>query len=222
MVTILADNYYGYCKKEVKTQISFAANLFGMCEEEHAGGAIAFATYVLGQEFHAGRTVSLKKAKYSDAIGLLGDLAEPRPEGYAKDKRFSDIYYVPEDAVFNVLDGTITWRQARSRRAPHAAQRCHVLPAVRISHPSGEANRRNGLATGRRAAARNAVPQAVHGVGRRQIGDFEVDRQRAAEGSGVRQGLSSRHGPGGRDFRARFFRGSTGSAFPTRGRGGRS
>ena len=111
MVTILADNYYGYCKKEVKTQISFAANLFGLCEEEHAGGAIAFATYVLGQEFYAGRTVSLKKAKYSDAMCLLGDLAEPRPEGYAKDKRFSDIYYVPEDSVFNVLDGTITWRR---------------------------------------------------------------------------------------------------------------
>jgi hypothetical protein len=111
MVTILADNYYGYCKKEVKTQISFAANLFGMCEEEHAGGAIAFATYVLGQEFHAGRTVSLKKANYTDAIGLLGDLAEPRPEGYATDRRFSDIYHVPEDAVFHVLDGTITWRK---------------------------------------------------------------------------------------------------------------
>src|SRR5437588_296092 len=26
MVTIISDNYYGYCKKEVKTQISFAAN----------------------------------------------------------------------------------------------------------------------------------------------------------------------------------------------------
>src|SRR5581483_5396954 len=50
MVTIIADNYYGYCKKEVKTQISFAANLYGLCEEEHAGGAIAFATYILGQE----------------------------------------------------------------------------------------------------------------------------------------------------------------------------
>ncbi len=42
MVTIIADNYFGYCKKEVKTQISFSANLFGLCEEEHAGGAIAF------------------------------------------------------------------------------------------------------------------------------------------------------------------------------------
>jgi hypothetical protein len=29
IVTIIADNYYGYCKKEVKTQISYAANLYG-------------------------------------------------------------------------------------------------------------------------------------------------------------------------------------------------
>ena len=61
MVTIIADNYYGYCKKEVKTQISFAANLYGLCEEEHAGGAIAFATYVLGQEFRAGNAVELEE-----------------------------------------------------------------------------------------------------------------------------------------------------------------
>ena len=33
ILTIIADNYYGYCKKEVKTQISYAANLFGLCEE---------------------------------------------------------------------------------------------------------------------------------------------------------------------------------------------
>ena len=76
MVTIIADNYYGYCKKEVKTQISFAANLYGLCEEEHAGGAIAFATYVLGQEFRAGNAVSLKKARFSDAMRLLGPMVE--------------------------------------------------------------------------------------------------------------------------------------------------
>ena len=55
--TIITDNYFGYCKKEVKTQISFAANLFGLCEEEHAGGAIAFPSYLLGREFYAGRTI---------------------------------------------------------------------------------------------------------------------------------------------------------------------
>ena len=29
IVTVIADNYFGYCKKEVKTQISYSANLFG-------------------------------------------------------------------------------------------------------------------------------------------------------------------------------------------------
>ena len=73
IVTIIADNYYGYCKKEVKTQISYAANLFGLCEEEHAGGAIAFPAYVLGQEFYAGRTVLTKPVEYDAAMKLLGD-----------------------------------------------------------------------------------------------------------------------------------------------------
>ncbi|HUI80923.1 MAG TPA: hypothetical protein VLY24_23525 [Bryobacteraceae bacterium] len=109
MVTIIADNYYGYCKKEVKTQISFSANLYGLCEEEHAGGALAFATYVLGQEFYADRTVSLKKTTFAEAMQLLGDMVEQHPEGYGVDKRFPDIYYVPENAAFRALEGSITW-----------------------------------------------------------------------------------------------------------------
>ena len=44
IVTVIADNYFGYCKKEVKTQISYSANLFGLCEEEHAGGASGLST----------------------------------------------------------------------------------------------------------------------------------------------------------------------------------
>jgi len=35
----------------VKTQISFAANLFGLCEEEHAGGALVFPSYDLGEDY---------------------------------------------------------------------------------------------------------------------------------------------------------------------------
>src|SRR5271154_2608876 len=111
IVTILADNYYGYCKKEVKTQISYAANLFGLAEEEHAGGAIAFATYVLGTEFFAGRTVSLKKATFEQGMALLGDLIERQPEGYAIDRRYPDVFYVPEDSVFTLRDGFVRWQR---------------------------------------------------------------------------------------------------------------
>ena len=37
----------------MKTQICYAANLFGNVEEEHAGGALAFPSYNLGIDFDA-------------------------------------------------------------------------------------------------------------------------------------------------------------------------
>jgi hypothetical protein len=110
MVTIIADNYYGYCKKEVKTQISFAANLYGMCEEEHAGGAIAFATYVLGQSFRAADAVSLKAANYRDATRLLGPMIDEHVEGYSVDRTYPEIIYVPENSEFSVRQGTVKWK----------------------------------------------------------------------------------------------------------------
>jgi hypothetical protein len=109
IVTIIADNYYGYCKKEVKTQISYAANLFGLCEEEHAGGAIAFPAYVLGQQFFAGRTVLTKQVVFEDAMRLLGDRIEIRPERYAVDRTYPDVFYVPENADFLVREGCVRW-----------------------------------------------------------------------------------------------------------------
>ena len=129
MVTVIADNYYGYCKKEVKTQISYAANLYGLCEEEHAGGAMAFATYVLGQDFDAGRTVSLKKASFEQGMELLGDMAERRPEGYAIDRRYPEIIYIPENAVFSVPKSRVTWEHdGRSHQLTLRTGGAYVLP----------------------------------------------------------------------------------------------
>ena len=48
VITLIADNYYGYSKKEIKTQISYSANLFGLVEEEHAGGAILLDSAAVG------------------------------------------------------------------------------------------------------------------------------------------------------------------------------
>jgi hypothetical protein len=130
MVTIIADNYYGYCKKEVKTQISFAANLYGLAEEEHAGGAMAFATYVLGLDFYADRTVSLKKAKFEQAMQLLGPMVERKHEGYAVDRRYPDILYVPEDTAFNVREGSVQWnRGGTTQRLTLRAETTYVLPS---------------------------------------------------------------------------------------------
>jgi phosphoenolpyruvate carboxykinase (diphosphate) len=130
MVTIIADSYYGYCKKEVKTQISFAANLYGAAQEEHAGGAIAFPSYVLGQDFYADRTVPLKDATFDHAMQLLGNLVDRKPEGYAVDRRYPDVFYLPESAEFYVRQGHICWtRDGESRRLTMRAGDVYVLPS---------------------------------------------------------------------------------------------
>jgi hypothetical protein len=130
MVTIIADSYFGYSKKEVKTQISFAANLYGLCEEEHAGGAIAFPTYVLGQDFIADRTVKLKPATFEDAMCLLGERAERRPQGYAVDRTHPSILYIPENAEFNVRGGFIRWDlNGQSQQITLRAGEMYFLPS---------------------------------------------------------------------------------------------
>jgi hypothetical protein len=130
MVTVIADNYFGYCKKEVKTQISFAANLYGACEEEHAGGAIAFPTYVLGNEFYGGRTVRLADTRFNDAMALLGDRVERRPEGYAVDRSYPDIFYVPEDSAFNVRTGLVQWSDSNgTHQLTLRSSDTYVLPS---------------------------------------------------------------------------------------------
>jgi hypothetical protein len=129
IVTLIADNYYGYCKKEVKTQISYAANLFGLCEEEHAGGAIAFPAYVLGQEFYAGRTVLTKQVIYEDAMKLLGDRIELQPARFAIDRQYPNIFYVPQNADFLVREGVVRWRyQGGTHSLVLRAGEVYVLP----------------------------------------------------------------------------------------------
>ena len=88
IVTIIADNYFGYCKKEVKTQLSFAANLFGLAEEEHAGGALVFQSYDLGEEFNGDILARRSNHSFMEMSSLFGSLMDMQPEGYAVDKKF--------------------------------------------------------------------------------------------------------------------------------------
>ena len=85
IVTVIADNYFGYCKKEVKTQISYSANLFGNAEEEHAGGALVFPSYNLGQEYtenRCGDAYTLAEVLERDPERFAA-----QPEGHALDLR---------------------------------------------------------------------------------------------------------------------------------------
>src|SRR5690606_15575468 len=108
-VTLIADNYYGYCKKEVKTQISFSANLFGLCEEEHGGGAIAFPSYDLGEEFHLDERLPTNNFTFKELVKEYAEIMDLQEEGYGIDKQYPNIYYVPENAHFNLLDQQVTW-----------------------------------------------------------------------------------------------------------------
>ncbi len=113
IVTLIADNYFGYCKKEVKTQISYSANLFGFAEEEHAGGAVAFASYDLGDVFWDDGRYLANGASLENTLETLGPkAAELRPEGYAVDAAHPGIFYVPKDANFNLSKECVSWKKA--------------------------------------------------------------------------------------------------------------
>ncbi len=111
VVTLIADNYYGYTKKEIKTQISYSANLFGLVEEEHAGGAIAFprgnmTDKLFGKSFTAKFN---KKYTFKDTVSLLGKSVIVYPESYAVDKNYPDIIYIPEHADININKSRVSW-----------------------------------------------------------------------------------------------------------------
>ncbi len=134
IVTLIADNYYGYCKKEVKAQISYAANLMGGVEEEHAGGAVAFASYSLGDEFRVnsrrynGRTFDAVARDYVEFI-------ERRPEGYGVDKQYPTVIYIPENAFVSLTDRCVKWSspnptgEITEQRIPLSPDNIYLAPS---------------------------------------------------------------------------------------------
>ena len=110
MVTVIADNYFGYCKKEVKTQLSYAANLLGCAEEEHSGGARVYPAYNLGPEFHDDYTPD--DFALADVLARDPQRFELQPEGHAIDLTQPHIVLVPGGADYSMRNQTISWRDA--------------------------------------------------------------------------------------------------------------
>lgn len=141
MVTVIADNYFGYCKKEVKTQISYSANLFGLAEEEHAGGARLFPTYDLGETFSGTSKEPNLGHSFEQTVRILGDIIDVHPEGYAVDKKFPNIVYVPENSVFDLYGQTVKWtRDGQEQSIKLLANKVYVRPSgyrVRMEKPPG-------------------------------------------------------------------------------------
>ena len=129
IVTLLADNYYGYGKKEVKTQISYAANLYGSAEEEHAGGAVAFQRFNHGEEYGVASITREPGYDFADMVARYGELMDVKPEGYAVDKRFKQIIYVPQDLRMHMNGQTITWQhQGKTQTIRLQPENIYVQP----------------------------------------------------------------------------------------------
>jgi hypothetical protein len=141
IVTIIADNYFGYCKKEVKTQLSYAANLFGLAEEEHAGGALVFQSYDLGEEFSGDVHVRQLGHRFEEMISLFGEVMDAQPEGFAVDKKFPEIIYVPHDANFDLHTQKVSWKNAGGEHSIRLSpEKTYVRPSgykVKMEKPPG-------------------------------------------------------------------------------------
>ncbi|QDT07862.1 hypothetical protein K227x_62910 [Rubripirellula lacrimiformis] len=129
MVTLIADNYYGYCKKEVKTQISYATNLMGNTEEEHAGGALAFASYSLGEDFQV-NSRRYNGRKFDEIVKEYQSFIDFQPEGYGIDKFDPSVIYIPESARATLSEKCILWtKDGVEQRIPLLPRNIYIAPS---------------------------------------------------------------------------------------------
>ena len=130
IVTLIADNYFGYCKKEVKTQLSYAANLHGLVEEEHSGGALAFPSFDLGEDFRLSYFYKEDDHSYDRMVERYGSLMDLQPEGYGIDKTYPDIFYVAEDIEIDLRSQRVRWerdgQEHQIKLIPYAS---YILPS---------------------------------------------------------------------------------------------
>lgn len=130
IVTIIADNYFGYSKKEIKSQISYSANLFGGVEEEHSGGAIAFPRFNLGNYYLPKVEAEMTGHTFTRLCKQLDGGITVMPEGYAIDKVYDDIIYIPEDAHVDMLQQNISWlKDGEQQQLKLRVQHTYIYPS---------------------------------------------------------------------------------------------
>lgn len=134
IVTVIADNYFGYSKKEIKTFISYAANLLGNAEEEHAGGALIFPSYNQGEN-QITKAENFSKT-LEETAKIFPDLIDMQPEGYGKDRNYSDIFYIPELSRFDIKSQKISWTR-KMKKGEEQDFSIKLLPGNTYILPNG-------------------------------------------------------------------------------------
>ena len=170
IVTILGDNYYGYCKKEVKSHISYSANLLGSAEEEHSGGAWTFPSY---------RLSPIHTASTADSYTLAEVVARDpgrfalQPEGYATDRLYGNIVIVPAQTTFRLRDETVNWTNPNGSpgQLKLKADTVYIGPdgyRVELKQLEADPSQWNLIGTSPRATACHK-PATVSGGGKSEI-----------------------------------------------------
>jgi len=131
IISIIADNYFGYTKKEVKSHISYSANLLGLVEEEHSGGALVFPSYNLGTRFVPDTNLKSKGHSLHDVYTIMHSRIEMKEKGYAVDLTFPNIIYLPEDAYISLEDQQAHWVNEGKEES------LRILPGNIYVHPTG-------------------------------------------------------------------------------------
>ena len=177
IVTVIADNYFGYCKKEVKTQIGYSANLFGCVEEEHAGGAVAYPRYNLGQEYtdvHTPEGLTLEHV-----IERNPGRFEARQDGSAVVVADPTVVLVPAGARYSMRSQTITWTGPDGQEAsiPLLVGNTYVAPngyRVHAKHREGDATQWHLVGTAPWSTQAHK-PATVSGGGKSEISKSLLD-----------------------------------------------
>ena len=170
IVTVIADNYFGYCKKEVKTQIGFSANLSGFVEEEHAGGALVFPSYNVGREYAPDPS---PRHSLTAVVARDPQRFTLQPEGHALDAEQPSFVLVPNGARYDVHRRTVAWEDDRGITCsiPLLAGRTHFSPdgyRVRLAQLSSDPRQWTLLGTGAYATVCHK-PATVSGGGKSEI-----------------------------------------------------
>jgi hypothetical protein len=177
IVSVIADTYFGYCKKEVKTQISYSANLFGNAEEEHSGGALVFASYNLGQEYtdaSSGDSYSLAEVLERDPERFA-----PQPQGHALDVLQPFIVLVPANPHYSLRDMTVSWSDTdgQSQSIPLRVDQVYLSPRgyrVRIAQQPDDRTAWSLIGTEPTATSCHK-PATVSGGGKSEISKAITD-----------------------------------------------
>ncbi|MEE0895634.1 MAG: hypothetical protein U0M28_06700, partial [Bacteroidales bacterium] len=107
--------------------IGYSANIFGVAEEEHAGGALVFPGYNQGDTYFA-NPMKVKNT-FADVKANCQAFIDFKEEGYGIDKNFPHIYYLPENTTFNVPIQEIKWKNTTGEHTLKLLpQRVYILP----------------------------------------------------------------------------------------------